>query len=240
MANHQLLDNITHKSLRVITDRSAWYGDDVAATLVFPAEFRRVQQEYPIAFQKSADAGQYEPIALFGFEEGENLYLKPGGWDASYVPLTIERKPFLIGFKAGSEGGVPSEEPVVYVDMDSPRISGTEGVPVFLEHGGQSPYLENITRILHAIHAGHAENRRFSAALSELDLLEPFALEFELREGVSKKLSGLYTLNEERLRALDASALDRLHRAGLLEAIYMVMASIGNFRTLIERKKERV
>lgn len=239
MANHQLLDNITHKRLRVITDRSAWYGDDVAATLIFPAEFRRVQLEYPIAFQRSADPGQYEPIALFGFEEGENLYLKPGGWDASYVPLTIERKPFLIGFKSGSEGGVPAEEPVVYVDMDSPRVSQTDGVPVFLEHGGQSPYLESITRILHAIHEGHAQNRRFSAFLGELDLLEPFTLEFELREGERKKLSGLYTLNEERLGRLDAAALEKLHRAGFLESIYMAMASIGNFRTLIERKKQR-
>ncbi|KPJ79592.1 MAG: hypothetical protein AMJ58_11430 [Gammaproteobacteria bacterium SG8_30] len=237
MANHQLLDNITHRNLRVITDRSAWYGDDIAATLIFPLEFRRIQSEYPIAFQRNAETRGYEPIALFGFEERENLYLGPNGWDASYIPLTVERQPFLIGFKTSTEDGVPQEEPVVHVDMDSPRVSETEGVPVFLEHGGQSPYLEHITRVLHTIHEGYAQNRRFSEALTSLQLLEPFSLEFEAGGGARRKLSGLYTLNEERLNGLDAASLESLHCSRFLESIYMVMASIGNFRALIERRK---
>ena len=240
MANHQLLDNVTHRNLRIITDRSAWYGDDIAATLVFPLEFRRLQAEYPIAFQKNADHDQYEPIALFGFEEGENLYLGPEGWDASYIPLTVQRQPFLIGFTATSDGGAPQEEPVVHVDMDSPRISETDGVPVFLEHGGQSPYLEHVNSVLNAIHEGYAQNRRFSEALKTLDLLEPFSLKFELADGTSKTLAGLYTLHEERLASLDAESLGKLHAGGFLESIYMVMASIANLRTLIERKNRQL
>ena len=155
MANHQLLDNITHKDLKVITDRAAWYGDDVACTGIFPFEFRRVQAEYPIVFQKNATTGGFEALAMFGFAEGENLFLGSDGWDASYIPLTIERQPFLIGFKTTTEGGVPVEEPVVHIDMDSPRVSETEGDAVFLEHGGYSPYLEHINSVLMAIHDGH-------------------------------------------------------------------------------------
>jgi hypothetical protein len=196
MANHQLLDNVTHKNLRVITDRSAWYGDDIAATLVFPLEFRRLQSEYPIAFQKNAETGQLEPIALFGL--------------------------------------------VIHVDMDSPRISETEGVSVFLEHGGQSPYLEHISSVLNAIHQGYDQNRRLSQALQEYELVEPFSFDFELEDGSRKKLSGLYTLNEEKLASLKGAALEALHTSGFLENIYMVMASIANLRTLIDRKNQRL
>lgn len=240
MSNHQLLDNITHKNLRVITDRSAWYGDDIAATLVFPSEFRRLQSEYPIVFQKSEESGLYEPIALFGFEEGENLYLGSEGWGAAYLPLTVERQPFLIGFAAGAETGESQETPLVHVDMDSPRVSETEGIPVFLEHGGRSPYLEHVNSVLGAVHAGHAQNREFAEALAARELLEPFSLEFELSDGSSQKLSGLYTIDENRLRDLDPAALEELHSKGFLEHIYMSMASIANLRGLIERKNQRV
>ena len=240
MTNHQLLDNIVHKDLRIITDRSAWYGDDVAATLVFPLEFRRLQSEYAIAFQKNAGSGDFEPIALFGLDEGENLYLGADGWEASYIPLTVERQPFLIGFGTTTEDGVPKDEPVIHVDMDSPRVSETEGVPVFLEHGGHSPFLERINAVLGAIHQGHDQNKRFSEALINLELLEPFSLEFELEDGEKKRLEGLYTLHEDKLNALDADSLDRLHQEGFLESVYMAMASIANLRTLIERKNRRV
>ena len=39
--------------------------------------------------------------------------------------------------------------------------------------------------------------------------------------------------------ALDAESLHSLHAAGFLESIYMVIASIVNFRTLIERKQKK-
>ena len=240
MANQQLLDNIRHKNLRIITERSAWYGDDITATLVFPIEFRRLQSEYPIAFQKNADTGDFEPLALFGLDEDENLYLGPDGWDASYIPLSMERQPFFIGFATDTEDGVPVEKPVVYVDMDSPRVSETDGVAVFREHGGQSPYLEHINSVLLAIHEGYAECKRLSDVLTALALLEPFEMDYELEDGSRKKLGGLYTLHEEKLNGLDAASLEQLHRDGFLEAVYMVMASTGNLGTLIERKNQRL
>jgi len=238
MANHQLLDNITHKDLRVVTDRAAWYGDNIACSGVFPVEFRRVQAEYPIVFRKNGTTGHFDPVAMYGFEEGENLFLGADGWDANYVPLSIERQPFLIGFKTTTEGGTEKEEPVVHIDMDSQRISD-KGEPVFLEHGGYSPYLEHINSVLMAIHDGHEENRHFSDALAELELLEPFTLEVELNDGSKHKLAGFHTINEQTLAALDGEALRKLHARNYLENIYMVMASIANFTTLIDKKNER-
>ena len=54
---------------------------------------------------------------LFGFAEAENLFVTDDGWDARYVPLTILRQPFLIGFQESFEAGVPQRTPVVHVDL---------------------------------------------------------------------------------------------------------------------------
>jgi len=236
MANHVLLDNVAHKDLRVITTRSARYGDNIASIRVFLQEFRRVQAEYPIVFRENVSEGRFEPVAMVGLADGENLFLEDESWNARYVPLTIQRQPFLIGFQTDTEGGVPVKEAVVHIDMDSPRVSESEGEPVFLEHGGISPYLEHVTSALKAINEGHNYNEGFSDALVQHELLEPFTLEVELNDGSKFKLMGFHTIHEEKLNALDAEALASLHGRGYLEHVYMTMASIANFSVLIEKK----
>ena len=240
MTNHVLLDNVAHKDLRIITTRSARYGDNIASTRIFPSEFRRVQAEYPIVFRENATEGHFDSVAMLGLEGGENLFLEDDRWNARYVPLTIERQPFLIGFQQQTEGGMPVEEAVVHIDMDSPRISESEGEAVFLEHGGVSPYLEHISSVLKAINEGGKYSEGFSDALVRYELLEPFTLEVELNNGSKNKLMGFHTIHEEKLNALDGDALASLHSNGYLEHIYMAMASIANFSVLIRKKNERL
>lgn len=227
MANSVLLNNVDHRNLRVITTRGADFGDNVMYALTFPAEFRSVQAHYPIVFAKSAD-GQFQPIALFGFQEKQNLFLGSRGWDATYLPLTIERQPFLIG--------VGGQQMMVHVDLDSPRISQTAGEALFREHGGTTEFLERMNSVLLAIHQGFQSTPQFVAALLEHDLLESFVLDVQLANGSQNRLAGFYTVHEERLNALDGSALERLSKAGHLQAIYMAIASLSNFRILIERQ----
>jgi hypothetical protein len=232
MPKHALLNNVDHKHLRVITTRGAAYGDAVMSALTFPAEFRELQAYYPIVFAKSADGTSFDALALFGFEAGENLFLDEAGstarWDAPVIPLTVERQPFLIG-----RGG---EELSIHVDLDHPRVSQDAGETLFLTYGGSTEYLERISSVLRTIHDGLDAARGFTAALLELELLESFVLDIELDDGSQNRLGGFYTINEERLLALSGERLERLNRAGYLQAIYMVLASLSQFRGLIDRK----
>lgn len=228
MTNPVLLNNVDHKDLRIITDRAARVGDNVMSAITFPSEFRSLQAHYPIVFQKAADGSTFQPMALFGFQEQENLFLGDTGWDATYVPLVIERQPFFIG--------VSGEELMVHVDLDSPRISRTSGEPVFLTHGGSTEFLERMNSVLLAIHQGLQSTPSFIAALLAHDLLESFVCDIELNDGSQNRLAGFYTINEERLNGLGGLALEQLNQAGHLQAIYMVIASLSNFRALIERK----
>jgi hypothetical protein len=232
MPRHVLLNNVDHRDLRIITARGAPYGDDVMAALTFPAEFRSVQSHYPIVFQKTADGTSFLPLALFGLREGENLFLEDGRWDAAYLPLSVERQPFLVGFDRGGE-------PMVHLDLDSPRVSRTEGEPVFLPFGGSSEYLERISSVLLALHDGLQHTPAFVAALLEHGLLEPFALDIEDDSGAQHRWAGFYTIQEERLQKLSAAALEQLQRAGFLLPIYMVVASTGRLRELVDRQRRR-
>lgn len=228
MPNPVLLNNVQHKDLRVRTQRAAALGDDVMFALTFPAEFRTLQAHYPIVFRKTDDATSFEPVALFGFLHGENLFLNDAGWDAPEVPLLVERQPFLIG----REG----DELLVHIDVEHPRVGTDEGEPLFLEYGGVTPYLERINSVLLTIHQGFQTTPGFIGALLEHDLLESFVFDIELDDGSQNRLAGFYTIHEERLAALDGAALGRLHRSGYLQAVYMAIASMSQFRALIARK----
>ena len=41
--NYVMLNNVEHQNLKVITERSARYGDDIDFALTFPLEFRNIQ-----------------------------------------------------------------------------------------------------------------------------------------------------------------------------------------------------
>ena len=229
MSRSVLLNNVDHKDLRIITTRSARYGDNVMTALTFPQEFRNLQAHYPIVFFKSDDDAGFHAAALLGFQEGENLFLDVNGWDAAYVPLTVARQPFLIGNAQG--------EMLLHVNMDSPRISSTEGEAVFLEFGGSTDFLEQMSSSLRSIHDGLAQAPAFAAALREFNLLESFVFDAEMPDGSQYRLAGCYTINEERLHTLDGLALEQLSRAEFLLPIYMVIASLSNLRALAERKR---
>lgn len=226
MPRHTQVNNIDHKDLRIDTRRSAALGDDVGFAATFPAEFRDLQAYYPIVFRKDAH-GTLSPVALLGFEERQNLFLDGERWDAHYLPLAIERQPFLIG-----RG---DDELTVHIDLDSPRVGSVVGQPLFREHGGNADYLDRIASVLLTLHNGLERVPAFVDALLGHDLLESFVLDVELDDGSLNRLAGYYTINEDRLRGLGAEALGQLHAAGHLEAVFMAMASVSNFRDLIER-----
>lgn len=236
MTRHVLLDNVTHKDLRVDKAYRKGAGYDVNLARVFPVEFVHLQREYPLFFVRNTEGGHFEPIALLGFSEAENLFLSEAGWVADYIPLSIQRQPLLIGFQEQLVGGVPTEVPVVHIDLDHPSVSETEGEPLFLAHGGESPWLERMSSILKTIHEGHEVNQAFSQLLVGLELIESLVLEIELKDGSKHTVKGLYAINETRLNALSANGLEVLHRKGHLKDLFLMQASLANLDRVIEMK----
>lgn len=234
-----MLNNVTHKDLRVVNRYGAEFGDNVGTVLTVPTEYEEIQREYPIFFRKDPATGEYQSIALLGFSKDENLFLDGDRWDANYVPGIVTRGPFLIGFQRQESGGETRDAPVIHVDLDHPRVSQTEGLPVFKPQGGNSPYLDRVASILNGIREGLEVSKAMFAAYAELDLIEPVKVEVKTNSEETYSLLGLHTLNNEKLAALDGKALEKLNKAGFLRGAYLVLASVGNVRRLMERKERK-
>lgn len=231
MARHVMLNNVAHKELRVITRPAAEFGDNVPTVLTFPTEYGDIQREYPIFFRKDAATDEFISVALLGFEKNENLFLDAHGWNAAYIPAVVARGPFLIGFQ--------QQEPVIHLNLEDPRISTSEGEPIFLPQGGNSRYLERVVTILDGIHRGMEVGKEMFAAFNSLQLIEPVKVEIKFNAEEQFDLMGFYTISEERLAALDGAALEKLNKAGFLQGAFLILASLNNVKKLIDMKHRR-
>lgn len=239
MTEHAMLNNVDHKDTRVDTRHGAEFGDQIMCVMAIPSEFRSIQVDYPIFFHKSSDTGKYSPMAIFGFQRGENLFLEGNQWNANYIPLMIQRGPFSIGFQEAAEGPAADQKMVISIDKDSPRVGATEGEPLFEPFGDNSEYTNQIVEILQEIEQGQGVVEEFVDALLEYDLLEPFSLEIVLNSGAKHNLEGFHTINEEKLAALYGTVLADFSQRGILQACYMVIASMANIGRLIKLKNQR-
>ena len=237
MTNHVILNNIEHKDIKVIRDRSAQFGDNVMGVPIITREFRDAQNDFPIFFHQDSPEGKLMPFAMFGLVRDENLFLDERGWNANYIPLVMETGPFLIGFQQKSDG---DKGLVISLDLDHPRVSYTEGEALFLPHGGNSKYIERVSQVLNTIHEGQAATEGFVDAMLDHDLIEPFALNVDLDDGSKNRLEGFHTVHEEKLTQLDGEVLAEFSQKGYLQCAYMVVASLSNIRKLIQKKNEQL
>lgn len=237
MANFALLNNVEHQDVRIITERSARYGDNLMQAPVFPFEFRRVQAFYPILLQQDSKGG-FQPVALFGFQRNENLFLDEGGWRAAYIPAMLRREPFLIGFQRPQDPSEGDLMRVLSLDMDHPRVNTEAGEPLFHPLGGRTDFLEDAANLLEAIHEGLEHGKAFAGALQEQDLIEAVTLEIPLRDGSTNQLLGYHCLAEEKVQALSGDVLGAFQEQGFLMPLFMILASMGNIQRLVEMKNE--
>ena len=232
MTNVVKLNNVDHAGLRV---SAGPVGEGINQVPVFATEFEAVQRDFPIVFHRGAD-GVFEARALLGLDRGENLFLDGERWRARHVPALLARGPFTVGLEARAGGAA---EPMIYVDLDDPRIVGSGGEPVFLPHGGNAPYLERVLDALQTAHLGHAAQAAMFAAFEAAGLIEPVRLEIQLDDTLRYDMVDFHTIGIEALGRLTGPALEQLHRQGLVAAAVHVASSLGNIARLIALKNAR-
>ncbi|NLS27448.1 hypothetical protein S2M10_24440 [Sphingomonas sp. S2M10] len=229
-----LLNNIDHADLRIRLDRGAAFGDAVNQMTVFPTEFEALQRDYVLIFRRDED-GHWRSTVLLGLDADENLYLDGDRWDADQIPALMEIGPFSIGLPRPGEAG----EPMIHIDTDHPRVSTGEGAPLFLDQGGNAPYLERIAATLQAVYIGDQLSAPMFAAFEAAGLLEPVTFDIELTSGRRYKVPDCWVVDGGRFAALGAEALAALHAQDFLRCAVWQLSSLGNLPRLIARKERR-
>lgn len=222
MTNIALLNNETHRALRVQPGASARYGDNQRFVPAILGEFPHLAVHYPILLTKDQDTGAFFAGAMLGFDEGENLFLDARGME-TYRPLNLQRGPF---FTAGNE---------VAIDLDSPRIDDG-GKPLFTESGEPTQYLQSIMALFRDLKPGLDMTKAFVQTLVSQKLIEAIDVDLAFDDGSKRTLTGLYTISQPALKALPDSSVIDLFRRDYLQLIYLMIISLRQIPVLARRK----
>ncbi|MES2682503.1 MAG: SapC family protein [Pseudomonadota bacterium] len=195
------------------------------------AEFASAAADYPIAFSRDEDSGEFMPMAVLGLRQAENLFVDDEGrWlPRSYVPAFVRRHPFCIAEIPDREGRAPQR--LVCFEQDALKPGGE---PLFTAQGQATPTWDNIQRLLEAIEASRQQTRVLCKRLEALGLFTPFEALALPRAGKRMRLQGLFRVDEEKMNAIPGKDLRVMLRKGELKATYAHLISLENFAKLME------
>jgi len=230
------LNNVDHHALRVERRYSAEFGHGVNQALLSPAEFEDAQREYPILFRRD-DEGDFQAIALLGFNRGENLFLAPDQWDARFIPAEMRRGPFFLREVEDSSGSLALAP---FIDLDDPRLDEAKGEPLFLSLGGNAPYLEEVVTALRIIQERAAETRAMFSMFLELDLIQPVSINIQLADRCEYRIPEVFSIDTAQFSALAPDKLKRLQASGFLSHAIFARSSLHNINRLVELKAAKV
>ena len=231
------LSRSEHAGLRIRADlvEASAAGQHLVPIVV--SEFRKAAVQYPIVFAKNPETGRFSAYVLNGLGVEENLFWSGTELDVAYVPLNVRRQPFYVGTEDAPN--TPATN-VLCIDLDSPCLDSSGAKTLVNPDGSDSAYLQEILSILGELVAGRKATEQFIATVLSLDLLAPIMLDIMLDDGTPLQVTGLYSVDEEKLRQLDAGEVARLWQTGSLDLIYTVLIASGQIFKLVRLKNQRI
>jgi len=234
MANIQVLDKDKHRQLKLNSERP--FSDSMQSHVVQITVFElaKVAAEYPIAFIKDRDTGQFHLVALLGLQPNENLFIRNGQWLGSYLPLQYKVSPFVLSKHPNDEN-----KHLLCLDLDSELISENSGDPLFDSDGNQSKLLADKTDYLGQLMEQTTATQKFIKVLIEKELLSPQSLSIKQQDGEEYSLTGLYAINETSLNELSTDSYQELRQLGVISPIYACLFSLNRVENLVRLKADR-
>lgn len=236
------LNRTEHKDLRLKGVPNMKFAMKAHSVPLTGAEFAIAARDLLIVFggNEPKDAG---PIALLGLRQDENLFVDTDGrWETgTYIPAFIRRYPFILAEKpAGAEG----EDMTVFLDEKYEGFGQADGERLFKEDGTDTELLTSAVKFLGEFQQNVARTRWFMDQLVKHDLLEArnVSLKKEGKDGVdgaSINLTGVFMVNEEKLRQLDEKTTLEFAREGVFGWIYAHLLSLSNIDRLAHRLELR-
>ncbi len=228
-----ILNNVEHGDLRYTIAYGPEFGDCSNRMQLCVSEFAAAQRHHPIIFANDSE-DRLTPMALLGFERGENLHYNGSDWGDAYVPAARRRGPFSLTVKTDTTG--QPVDMLVEVDLEDSRISQNEGIPLFKKHGGNAPMLDIISDALVTLYDGINGTQAFIDALLSCQLLREVQMDIDLGDGRNFSIPGHLVIDELRFVELDGATLQSLNKAGYLQPVVHALSSLANIQHLVDRK----
>jgi hypothetical protein len=229
------LDTLLHRQVRIDEKKVQETAADLHLIPLVLSEFTQAVAQFPILFSKNTETGQFACVAMTGSEEGENLYWQNARFDSVYIPLSIRRQPFFVGQDEQTQGDF-----VICINQDSQAISSKDGEAIFDSNGEPTEYLKRKQGYLAALLDGEQRSKEFIDTMLQYHLLVPLSLELTFVDEKTRKIKGLYSIDEEKLRHLSVEILGALNQSGLLQSIYAQVNSLAQIYVLLHKKNQRL
>lgn len=234
MVSIVVLSKDKHKNLRVKTNNDLIHMKAQNVVSVSIKEMNRASNNFPVVFIKLPNSDQYRLVALLGFTAGENLFYDKEEWKCSYAPLVMLRLPFAIG---PAEDG-DDKKLVTCLDEDSEFLNETEGSALYNDDGSETDFLKGSQQLLAEIFDGEVRTHKFVQRMLQLDLITGFEIGTTTMSGKVNRYSGILSINEEKLKALDSDTILDLHKSNYLPVIYMMLSSMSQVNLLVKLKNQ--
>ena len=224
-------DREKHRGLGV-DSRQFVFARRLNAIYVTTAEFSQAARHYPIAFARDPAAADYVPVVITSFREHDNLFVDADGrWRPGvYVPAYVRRYPF---FTVPVRRNADAEEPDFLICIDEAGLSA-EAPALFDARGEATAAWTTLEAFIRDGERARRNTQRFTDAIADLDIVEPFEAHGYADSGGAYRLGKLSRIDERKLKALPGSALKALVDVGALSAIYAHLASLDNFAFLLD------
>jgi hypothetical protein len=230
------LDRTEHAALRVDDEAALSVCAKLNMVPVVLSEIPRLVIQYPLLFTKNAETQEFICIALLSLGADENYFWVDGRWNSGCVPLNLGRQPFYVGQvdpPRNDQGNF-----MMCIDLESPGIKSVSGEALFDAQGNETPYLKHKLQILGELLEFEPRTTQFIARLRELDLIQPLHLELRRNDSQKHQITGLFSIDERKLRSLDAATLAELRASNYLHAIYASLSSLGHLHLFARRQQQ--
>ncbi len=229
MANFVAIKADKHQKLKISQKRNLAHIANQHIITITAAEYAQASASFPVVLVKNPDSPRYRSVAMLGLEAGENLFYNDEKWLGLSVPQSVGMAPFALGLDPDKENTLTA-----CVDVDSEFVGEDKDLALFEAEGKESEILTNVQNSLGRLYENEKMTENFIKELEENDLLQELELKVDLSNGEKKKLTGLFTVNEDKVKALaDDKVLD-FHKRGLFVPIYAMLGSLGQINRLVQ------
>lgn len=225
------LDFARHRNLGVKADSDFEFAKITNTVVLTASEFAVASRNYPIVFSNTPEP---MPLAVLGFRNFENLFVKDGQWTPlTYIPAYIRRYPFVFM-------ETPDKSKLVLcIDAESKAIEENGANKFFSDAGEPTDFTNKALEFCKSYQQEFDQTRKLQDLLKKYDLLVNRQAEFTLAGGAKSAMTDFLVVDEQRLAQLGDKDFLELRRSGALPLVYFHLMSLLNLRDLADRASKR-
>jgi hypothetical protein len=233
MANFAPVRKEQHQNLKLASQRNLNHVASQHIVPVTAAEYAQASASFPVVLIKNPDSPRFRSVVMLGIESGENLFYQEEKWSGLSVPLSVGMVPFALGLDPDKENTLTA-----CVDLDSEFVGEDKDLALYEADGKETEVLKNVQDSLGRLYENERMTENFIKELEENNLLQELELNINFSNGEKKKLVGIFTVNEDKVKSLPDEKVMDFHKRGLFVPIYAMLGSLGQINRLVQLRNQ--